>query len=138
VDMKLEVVMVPVSDVDRAKRFYQTLGFRLDIDYIAGENFRVAQLTPPGSECSIIIGKGSTSAVPGSVSGSAPHRSRHRSVPRRTRRPGRRRGGGIPRRGVCSTTPGPRDGQAARRRGVATMARLPPSVIPTATVGCSK
>ena len=68
-DMKLEVVVVPVSDVDRAKRFYQTLGFRRDIDYIAGENFRVVQLTPPGSECSIIIGKGITSAVPGSVQG---------------------------------------------------------------------
>jgi catechol 2,3-dioxygenase-like lactoylglutathione lyase family enzyme len=67
--MKLEVVVVPVSDVDRAKRFYETLGFRLDIDYIAGENFRVVQLTPPGSECSIIIGNGITSAVPGSVQG---------------------------------------------------------------------
>jgi catechol 2,3-dioxygenase-like lactoylglutathione lyase family enzyme len=67
--MKLEVLVLPVSDVDRAKRFYQTLGFRLDIDYIAGENFRVVQLTPPGSECSIIIGKGITSAVPGSVQG---------------------------------------------------------------------
>jgi catechol 2,3-dioxygenase-like lactoylglutathione lyase family enzyme len=69
VDMKLEVVVVPVSDVDRAKRFYQTLGFRLDIDYIAAENFRVVQLTPPGSECSIIIGKGITTAAPGSVQG---------------------------------------------------------------------
>jgi catechol 2,3-dioxygenase-like lactoylglutathione lyase family enzyme len=69
VDMKLEVVILPVSDVDRAKRFYQTLGFRLDIDYIASENFRVVQLTPPGSECSIIIGKGITSAVPGSAQG---------------------------------------------------------------------
>lgn len=68
-DMKLEVVILPVSDVDRAKRFYQTLGFRLDIDYIASENFRVVQLTPPGSECSIIIGKGITSAVPGSAQG---------------------------------------------------------------------
>jgi len=47
--MKLEVVVVPVSEVDRAKRFYETLGFRLDIDYIAGENFRVVQLTPPQS-----------------------------------------------------------------------------------------
>jgi catechol 2,3-dioxygenase-like lactoylglutathione lyase family enzyme len=68
-DMKLEVVVLPVSDVDRAKRFYLALGFRLDIDYIGGVSFRVAQLTPPGSECSIIIGKGITSAVPGSVQG---------------------------------------------------------------------
>ncbi len=67
--MKLEVVVVPVSDVDRAKRFYEQLGFRLDIDYVASEDFRVVQLTPPGSECSIIIGNGITSAVPGSVQG---------------------------------------------------------------------
>ncbi len=68
-NLKLEVVVVPVSDVDRAKRFYQTMGFRMDIDYVGGENFRVVQFTPPGSECSIIIGKGITSAVPGSLQG---------------------------------------------------------------------
>jgi hypothetical protein len=67
VDMKLEVIVLPVSDVDRAKRFYLALGFRLDADYVAGEDFRVVQLTPPGSECSIIIGNGITAAVPGSV-----------------------------------------------------------------------
>jgi catechol 2,3-dioxygenase-like lactoylglutathione lyase family enzyme len=66
-DMKLEVVVVPVSDVDRAKRFYEALGWRMDIDYVAGDAFRVVQLTPPGSECSIIIGTGITSAAPGSV-----------------------------------------------------------------------
>jgi catechol 2,3-dioxygenase-like lactoylglutathione lyase family enzyme len=66
-DMKLEVLVVPVSDVDRAKRFYESLGFRLDIDYAASEDFRVAQFTPPGSEASIIIGKGITSAAPGSL-----------------------------------------------------------------------
>ena len=66
-DMKLEVLVVPVSDVDRAKRFYEKLGFRLDIDYVANENFRVAQFTPPGSEASIIIGKVITSAAPGSL-----------------------------------------------------------------------
>jgi catechol 2,3-dioxygenase-like lactoylglutathione lyase family enzyme len=69
IDMKLEVVVVPVSDVDRAKSFYQGLGFRLDIDYVGDESFRVVQLTPPGSECSIIIGDGITSAEPGSVRG---------------------------------------------------------------------
>ena len=57
--MKLEVLVVPVSDVDRAKTFYKSLGWREDIDYVAGEDFRVVQLTPPGSECSIIIGPGS-------------------------------------------------------------------------------
>ncbi len=59
-NMKLEVVIVPVSDVDRAKAFYEKMGFRLDID-IANENFRVIQFTPPGSEASIIFGKGVTS-----------------------------------------------------------------------------
>jgi predicted enzyme related to lactoylglutathione lyase len=68
-DMKLEVVVLPVADVDRAKSFYKTLGFREDIDYIAGPDFRVAQFTPPGSECSIIIGSGITTAAPGSVQG---------------------------------------------------------------------
>ena len=66
-DMKLEVVVVPVSDVDRAKAFYQKLGFRLDIDYVRDENHRVVQFTPPGSEASIHIGKGITSAAPGSL-----------------------------------------------------------------------
>jgi catechol 2,3-dioxygenase-like lactoylglutathione lyase family enzyme len=66
-NMKLEIVVVPVSDVDRAKRFYEGLGWRMDIDYVAGDDFRVVQLTPPGSEASIIIGTGITSAAPGSV-----------------------------------------------------------------------
>jgi len=65
-DMKLEVVVIPVSDVDRAKAFYEKLGFRLDIDYAPDENFRVIQSTPPRSEASIIFGKGITSAKPGS------------------------------------------------------------------------
>jgi len=66
IDMKLEVVMIPVSDVDRAKAFYEKLGFRLDID-IVNENFRGIQFTPPNSEASIIFGKGVTSARPGST-----------------------------------------------------------------------
>ena len=65
-DMKLEVLIIPVSDVDRAKRFYEKLGFRLDID-VANENFRGVQFTPPGSEASIIFGKGITSVQPGSI-----------------------------------------------------------------------
>jgi catechol 2,3-dioxygenase-like lactoylglutathione lyase family enzyme len=68
-DMRLEVVAVPVTDVDRAKAFYLALGFRLDADFVTGEDFRVVQLTPPGSTCSIMIGTGITSAVPGSVEG---------------------------------------------------------------------
>jgi predicted enzyme related to lactoylglutathione lyase len=55
VDMKLEVVVIPVSDVDRAKRFYGGLGWRLDADFAAGDDFRVIQFTPPGSGCSVII-----------------------------------------------------------------------------------
>ncbi|HSS33066.1 MAG TPA: VOC family protein [Solirubrobacterales bacterium] len=66
-DLKLEVVVVPVADVDRAKAFYESLGFRMDIDYVDGDDFRVVQFTPPGSECSIIIGKGITTAAPGSL-----------------------------------------------------------------------
>jgi len=66
-DMKLEVVVVPVSDVDRAKAFYEKLGWRLDIDYARDAEHRVAQFTPPGSEASIHIGKGITSAAAGSL-----------------------------------------------------------------------
>ena len=66
-DMKLEVVVVPVSDVDRAKDFYERLGFREDIDFAASDGYRVVQLTPPGSACSIILGKGVTTAPPGSI-----------------------------------------------------------------------
>jgi len=68
-DMKLELAVVPVSDVDRAKAFYEGLGWRMDIDYGNGEDFRVVQLTPPGSPASIIIGEGVTSAPPGCVDG---------------------------------------------------------------------
>jgi catechol 2,3-dioxygenase-like lactoylglutathione lyase family enzyme len=67
VDMKLEVVVLPVSDVDQSKSFYEKLGFRMDIDLVLSENFRVVQFTPPGSEASIHIGKGITSAAPGSA-----------------------------------------------------------------------
>jgi catechol 2,3-dioxygenase-like lactoylglutathione lyase family enzyme len=69
VDTKLEVVVVPVSDVDRAKDFYKALGWRLDADFVSGEDFRVVQLTPPGSDCSIIFGTGVTAAAPGSTQG---------------------------------------------------------------------
>jgi catechol 2,3-dioxygenase-like lactoylglutathione lyase family enzyme len=68
-DMKLEVVVLAVSDVDRAKAFYVGLGWRLDADFPGDAGFRVVQLTPPGSACSIIFGSGLTSAVPGSADG---------------------------------------------------------------------
>jgi catechol 2,3-dioxygenase-like lactoylglutathione lyase family enzyme len=69
-DFKLELVVVPVSDVDRAKAFYsESAGFSVDVDHRAGENFRVVQLTPPGSACSITIGTGIGSSPPGSTKG---------------------------------------------------------------------
>jgi catechol 2,3-dioxygenase-like lactoylglutathione lyase family enzyme len=66
-NMKLEVVIIPISDVDQAKAFYEKMGFRLDADYAANENFRILQFTPPLSDASIIFGKGVTSARPGSA-----------------------------------------------------------------------
>ena len=68
-DMKLELVVVPVTDVDRAKSFYEQVGFTVDVDHQASEEFRVVQLTPPGSACSITVGIGLTSAEPGSAQG---------------------------------------------------------------------
>jgi catechol 2,3-dioxygenase-like lactoylglutathione lyase family enzyme len=67
VDLKLEVVVIPVSDVDRAKRFYESLGWRLDGDFKGAGDWRGVQMTPPGSPCSIHFGKGITTAAPGSV-----------------------------------------------------------------------
>jgi len=69
-DMKLEIVVIPVSDVDRAKEFYgKRLGWRLDADFDNGKDFRVIQFTPPGSGCSVIFGKNVTAAAPGSAQG---------------------------------------------------------------------
>jgi len=69
VDMKLEIVVIPVSDVDRAKEFYGRLGWRLDADFAHGDDWRVIQFTPPGSGCSVIFGKNVTAAAPGSAQG---------------------------------------------------------------------
>jgi catechol 2,3-dioxygenase-like lactoylglutathione lyase family enzyme len=69
VDMKLEIVVLPVADVDRAKRFYDGLGWRLDADFAAGDDYRVIQFTPPGSGCSVIFGQNVTAAAPGSAQG---------------------------------------------------------------------
>jgi catechol 2,3-dioxygenase-like lactoylglutathione lyase family enzyme len=68
-DMKFEIVVIPVSDVDRAKEFYGSLGWRLDADYDNGKDFRVIQFTPPGSGCSVIFGRNVTGAAPGSAQG---------------------------------------------------------------------
>jgi catechol 2,3-dioxygenase-like lactoylglutathione lyase family enzyme len=69
VDMKFEIVVIPVSDVDRAKEFYARLGWRLDADFDSGADFRIVQFTPPGSGCSIIFGKNVTAAASGSAKG---------------------------------------------------------------------
>src|SRR5580692_5773379 len=70
VDFKLEVVVIPVSDIDRAKTFYGGLGWRLDADYASDDGyFRVIQFTPPGSGCSVIFGRNVTAAIPGSAQG---------------------------------------------------------------------
>jgi catechol 2,3-dioxygenase-like lactoylglutathione lyase family enzyme len=69
VDTKLEIVVIPVSDVDRAKEFYRRLGWRLDADFASGDDFRVIQFTPPGSGCSVIFGRNVTAAAPGSARG---------------------------------------------------------------------
>jgi catechol 2,3-dioxygenase-like lactoylglutathione lyase family enzyme len=68
-DMRLEVVVLPVADVDRAIAFYRALDWRLDADFPGEDGFRVVQMTPPGSDCSIIFGSGVTSAAPGSIDG---------------------------------------------------------------------
>jgi catechol 2,3-dioxygenase-like lactoylglutathione lyase family enzyme len=69
VDMKLEVIVIPVSDIDRAKEFYSQLGWRHDAEFVKGDDFRILQFTPPGSGASVIFGKGVTAAAPGSAQG---------------------------------------------------------------------
>src|SRR6202163_4598793 len=69
INMKFEIVVIPVSDVDRTKEFYARLGWRLDADYDNGKDYRVIQLTPPGSGCSVIFGRNVTAAAPGSAQG---------------------------------------------------------------------
>ena len=68
-DLKLEVVLLPVSDVDQSKAFYEQVGFNTDVDMQPNEGVRIVQMTPPGSACSVIVGKGLTTATPGSVQG---------------------------------------------------------------------
>ena len=69
VDMKLEVIVIPVSDIDRAKQFYSQLSWRHDAEFVEGDDFRILQFTPPGSGASVIFGKGVTAAAPGSAQG---------------------------------------------------------------------
>ena len=140
-DMKFEVVVLPVADVDRAKEFYGRIGWRLDADFAAGDDFRVTQFTPPGSGCSVIFGKNVTAAAPGSaqglyliVSDIEPAASYSVAASRSAR---------------CSTTPGActlaptsptclgGSGSAVRIPRIAATSRSPRSKIRTATAGCS-
>ena len=137
-DMKLEVVVVPVSDVDRAKAFYGALGWRLDADFPGDGGFRVVQLTPPGSACSIIFGSGVTSAAPGSAEGlqlvvTDIEAARAELVDRASRsaRSSMTRAG-------CSTTPVPQNGLRARLRNTGATAPSPRSATRTAMAGSSK
>jgi catechol 2,3-dioxygenase-like lactoylglutathione lyase family enzyme len=137
VDMKLEVVVIPVSDVDRAKAFYAGLGWRLDADFAAGDDYRVIQFTPPGSGCSVIFGKNVTAAAPGSAQGlylivSDLEAARAELVAR-----GVAVGEVFHSDGAYTGTDEPYLFGRRRVGGPAT-ARSPPSVIPTATAGCSR
>ena len=102
--MELEVVTLPVSDVDRAKSFYQSLGWRLDIDLAVSDDIRTVQFTPPHSQCSIHFGKGGTAAEPGSARGLILVVERHRRRPGRSRQPRRRRQRGGRRAGPRAST----------------------------------
>ncbi|MCE7004443.1 hypothetical protein LWC34_16605 [Kibdelosporangium philippinense] len=113
--LKLEVVVLPVSDVDVSREFYEALGFRLDADFpVSEKNFRVVQLTPPGSECSIIFGDGVTVAQAS-------------ASPRSSTTPT-----------ACSTTRARKTGSPARTRSAPTTAPSPHSATRTATAGYSR
>ena len=106
VNQKLEVVVIPVADVDRAKRFYEGLGWRVDADFASGDDWRLVQVTPPGSLCSAMFGKGFTTAAPGSDTGSGedrledvPRRRQPRNRARRAHQTRRQRERGVPLRG---------------------------------------
>jgi predicted enzyme related to lactoylglutathione lyase len=137
VEMKLEVVLVPVSDADRAKSFYERLGWRLDADLDTGD-VRMVQFTPPGSECSVIFGKGITGAAPGSLEGLQLTVADIQTARAALVRRGVHVGQVFHARTECSTTPAPTGGRPARLRTVPTIARLRPSATRTGTAGCSK
>ena len=143
VDLKLEVIVIPVSDVDRAKAFYSSLGWRLDADFASGDGWRVIQFTPPGSACSVIFGKNVTPAEPGSAQGLyliVSDLKRHGRICSRV----------VSRSASPSTVaatftlaPTSRissavSGSTALIQNAAATAHLPPSGIPTATVGYSR
>jgi catechol 2,3-dioxygenase-like lactoylglutathione lyase family enzyme len=127
-DFKLELVLIPVSDVDRAKAFYvEKCGFTLDVDHQPNDEFRVVQMTPPGSACSITIGKGVTDASPGS------YRRTHLVVTDIEAARAELRGRGVEVSDIRHIRR--MDGSPARIRSTATTTRSPTSGTPTATPG---
>ena len=141
VDMKLEVVVIPVSDVDRAKEFYGRLGWRLDADFRFDNGFRVVQFTPPGSGCSVQFGKNITSAAPGSAQGLYLIVSDIEAARDELRRPRRRGQRGLPRRDAGRSVPArrhERSRQRSRARASPATAPSPRSATPTATAGCCR
>jgi catechol 2,3-dioxygenase-like lactoylglutathione lyase family enzyme len=129
VDMKLEVDIIPVSDVERSKQFYQRLGWRLDEDVAPTNDVRIVQFTPPGSACSVTFGKGITSAAPGSAEGGlivSDIEAAHAELVRR----------GIEASEMWHGPPFPRRrGSAAPTPSARATGRSSPSTIPTAILG---
>ena len=136
-DMKLEVVVLPVSDVDKAKDFYQRLGWRLDANFARGD-FRVVQLTPPGSACSIIFGTGVTSAAPGSAQGLQLVVSDIEAARAELAGQGAEVSEVFHDVTGVFTTLTPREGHPARLRATRATARSSRSLTPTATAGSSR
>ncbi|MFC7722698.1 VOC family protein [Nonomuraea recticatena] len=137
--MKLEVVVVPVADVDRSKNFYKALGWREDADVVAGDDFRAVQLTPPGSGCSVIFGTGVTSAAPGSMQGlylivDDIDAARSALIDRGADvgEVFHDAGGALPEAGTGGGA------SPARLRTARATSPSPPSATPTATAGCSR
>ena len=143
VDMKFEIVVIPVSDVDRAKEFYGRLGWRLDADYDNGKDFRVIQFTPPGSGCSVIFGKNVTAAAPGSAQGlylivSDIEAARRELLGRGIQiSPVFHDAAGVY-AGTASRTCLGNFGSTVRTPSIAATARSPRCMIPMATAGCSR
>jgi catechol 2,3-dioxygenase-like lactoylglutathione lyase family enzyme len=137
-DMKLEVVVVPVSDVDRAKDFYKALGWRLDADFVISADFRVVQLTPPGSQCSIIMGTGITSAAPGTLQGLQLTVDDIEAAQAELADHGAGVSEVFHDAGGVFHHAGPKDGHAARTPSTAATPRSPHSAIRTETAGCCK
>ena len=141
VDMKLEAIVIPVADVDRAKKFYANLGWRLDADFPFDNGFRIVQFTPPGSGCSIQFGTNITSAAPGSAQGLYLIVSRHRGCARRTRHPRCQESAtcSTPGRQAHSSSPTARADASAGPRPIApATAPSPRSATRTVTGGCCR